>query len=55
MDWDIRKVDHFNDLHHTVQLFFDLLKRNIVTGYADGHTGNRLVLCRTYRQTLQII
>ena len=34
----VGEVDDFDDLDHAVQLFFDLLKCDIVTGHTDRHS-----------------
>ena len=51
----ICQINDFDYFNHTVQLLFDLFKCYVITGNADGHTGNRLVLCRANCQTLQIV
>ena len=51
----ICQINDFDHFDHTVQLLFDLFKCYVITGNADGHTGNRLVLCRANGQTLQIV
>ena len=40
MDGYIGEVQNTDHLHHTVQLFFDLLKGLIITEGTDGHTGD---------------
>lgn len=51
----VGEVDDFDDLDHAVQLFFDLLKRLIVTDRGDRHTRYGRVLGRSDGQAVQVI
>lgn len=51
----IRKIHHFNDFHHAVQLFFDLFKCLLITFCLYCHTGNCRIFRPSYRKTLQVI
>ena len=55
MQRHICQVNNFDHFYHTIQLLFDLLKRNIVARNADRHSRNRLIFCRSDRQALQVI
>ena len=55
MNGDIREIEDTNDLHHAVQLFFDLLEGLVIAESTDGHTGDRWVLGGTHGEAVQVI
>ena len=55
MNGDIREIEDTNDLHHAVQLFFDLLKGLIITEGTDGHTGDGRIFGGSNGEAVQVI
>ena len=49
------EINNLNNLDHTVQLFFDLLKRLIVTDRCYCHSRHSRIFCCSYSKAVQII
>lgn len=52
---DISKIDHLNYLDTSAKLLFDLLKRPVVTGQADGYAGHGYIFRSADFEAVQII
>ena len=52
MQRHISQVNNLDDLDHSVELLFYLLKGNIIACNANSHSGNSLILCGSNRKRL---